>query len=130
MSSLFDGKTCPICGNRSLMSADWSILCGLCGYERVVQRYVTSGDELVYRTFHEQGYGTFMIARKNGRNEFGVLKNEIADKTILWFKEVLKDPNVDCSQCYLTKWDSENEKLVYVIGSPGVWKGLEKRGLV
>ena len=136
MSSVQDYRDCPRCGEKghyifySPSGEDW-FLCSHCGYmaETVAVFHenkdsknppdLFSDPNYVLQETITEGFGAYYIEAKDGFSQFGAITDKpVDDATILSFKKALENPNLDPTRSYLSRWDEENKKIVYLVGLP------------
>jgi hypothetical protein len=125
---------CPRCGNPAYAEShtrlpEEFVSCRFCGYsagskvdrEKLVEGQPPPEPE----EFEHKAAGAYYIQRKTGGAESGHLEVQndlpsVWENVINRFQEILKDPDVDRNESYLTKWDDENKKLINLIGRPRI----------
>ena len=125
---------CPRCGNPAHVEShtrlpEEHLNCLFCGYwagtridhEKLIDgQPVPEPEEYEYKA----AGAVYFEAKRNVGNrlsQWGHIRpddNGFVDweAWIAWFKKILKEPWVDASESYLTKWDEENKRLVNLVG--------------
>lgn len=135
MPSVQDYRDCPRCGKKGVYilecrsGEDW-FQCLHCGVkEETVAIFEKSQDSEMPPDLRlnngytlqqkiTEGFGSYCVTSKDGRGQFGIIADKpIDDATILEFKKVLENPDVDPSKSYLTKWDEESKEVICLVGT-------------
>ena len=127
MGVTVDLGECPRCRGPAYMdyndeTSEQVLICRVCGY--AVEDKIVNGQP--YHHEH-RGVGVAYIKFKDGSGgPTGQVMNlgEGGDEPVnweeifSWLREVMDDPDVDPNRCYLTRYDEEEKKVIYLIGSP------------
>lgn len=139
MSCVIDRKECPQCHNEAVLEYNcrtyetW-VQCPFCGYhskivtlrdrkgsdDSIPPLKLTREGKIMQRFYERKGYGAYCLTSKSGSGMFGsVDKKSVDDETrmISRFRKVFKKPEVDSKRSYLTKWDEDKQRLVFLVGS-------------
>jgi ribosomal protein S27AE len=133
MSTYSYNVFCPRCGNPAYVEGhsrlpEESLSCHFCGYSagsKVDREKLVEGQPPEPEKFEHRPAGAYLIQHRSGGGEWGGVeaKNNLPldwKKVINRFQEMLRNPDVDSSESYLTKWDDENKKLINLIGRPKI----------
>lgn len=140
MSSVQDFEDCPRCGKMGVSdfncrSHEKWFQCLHCGLTQEIKTLIDrkkSTKERQYYKFNKKGgfiqrlfitraFGAYYIEGRSGRAQFGGLTEDPLDeKVISRFRNVLENPDVDATRSYLTRWDDESKKVIFLIGAPEI----------
>jgi transcription elongation factor Elf1 len=129
---------CPRCGSPALATCEYRtseefLSCRFCGYSvgsRIDRgKWIEGQPYPKHQDYEHKAVGACRIQNKRGGAEWGGLNEEIDPKdwggVVDWFQNILKDPDVDSSESYLTKWDEGNKRVVIWAGNPKLRIGDE-----
>ena len=142
MSSTQGASICPRCGLLGSYiyysgSGDYWFQCFFCGFNKEIIYFPEKDpDEVPFwleESKNSYNYsvhiseinpvGAICIVTKTGHAQFGYRPPRPDKVEIRRFKRIMKKPDVDSAKSYLTRWNPEKGKVIYLIGNPSkFWK--------
>jgi len=139
MSTVNGNGECPQCAYESAYyvtdtaTLEMDVDCLVCGYgerwSRVIDRQTGTNNGCIHFKMRKdgypiirhqvwKGYGSYcLFIRSDGRPQVGMLRKPVRERRIAWFKDKLKDPNVDADRSYFLVWDEETQQTRCVVGT-------------
>jgi len=124
-----DEFRCKICGGTVIRCIDFGevqehYVCSACGMKAEwgfrrdeLGQIVVSENENVYVEYARySGYGSYVLTNKDGSSTQGTFQLPIEDKDVCSILAITRGDDMDSGACRITAWDSQNNKLVSVMG--------------
>ena len=124
MSCVQDSSDCPRCKLLGTYifdskSGDYSFQCHFCGFlKQVSYTKEKSSDDWNVDIQEINPVGAICIVYRKGRGKLAGRSPRSDEDEIARFKEFMKEPDVDREKSYLTRWDPEKKKVIYLVGNP------------
>ena len=124
MTSVVDVVDCAQCNGRAFYefqtrSLAATIFCPRCGYreeKRPIRKRKTKAGDPIYRTTKRPGLGAYLLKRHRGVSEIGALHRLLTPRAIARFKKNLKQPGIDATHSFLTRWNPKRRCIEMVVG--------------